>query len=221
MDEIVCLTIGEIGTNCYLFSYSNCLCVVDPANGSQKLIDTINEVCQRQNLHFESVFLTHGHLDHLAGITKLKQNFPEIKIYISKNDSRCLGEGSYRFQYDDFARAGMGFFVEHLLPDGKDLPAADVLVEDGELLFNSEWKVISTPGHTKGSVCLYNENRRILFTGDTLMFYAYGRTDLFGGNDLEMAESLQKLRSLDEDIVVYPGHDFSPFKLGQSYVWRM
>ena len=200
MDKIICLTLGQIGTNCYLFSYSGCLCVVDPAEDNSELFDTINDVCSEYKLEFTSIFLTHGHLDHLSGIRQLKKIYPNVKIYISKHDKNYVGKGSYNFQYEIFASGGMGFFVSQMLADKKDLPDADVFFDDGDVLFPDEnfgsWKVIATPGHTKGSCCLYNENRKLIFTGDTLMFYSCGRTDMKDGSNFEMQKSLEKLSLL-------------------------
>jgi glyoxylase-like metal-dependent hydrolase (beta-lactamase superfamily II) len=68
-----------------------------------------------------------------------------------------------------------------------------------------EFDVYHTPGHTKGSVCLrFSSN---LFTGDTLFKGSIGRTDLYGGNAQEMKQSLRFIRSLNEDLTIYPGHD--------------
>lgn len=219
-DKIICLTLGAIETNCYFFSYSDCLCVIDPAICNQQLLHTIDEICIDEKLHFSSVFLTHGHLDHVAGIGELKKKYPDIKVYISKYDSQYLGNGSYDFQYNDFAKSGMGGFVQYVLPDKNDLPCADELFSDGEMLFPS-WQVIATPGHTKGSSCLYNEKKGIVFTGDTLMFNSYGRTDMTGGSDYDMENSLKKIKTLPKDTVVYPGHDIYGFRLSECFLWGL
>ena len=69
---------------------------------------------------------------------------------------------------------------------------------------NTHFSVIETPGHTKGSVCYLING--YLFSGDTLFYKAHGKTDIFGGSDSEIKESLLKLARLDDNIIVYPGH---------------
>ena len=76
-----------------------------------------------------------------------------------------------------------------------------------------EWKVIFTPGHTMGSVCLYNEKDKILISGDTLFYGSWGRTDL-GGSEEMIMKSLKKIQAkVDGKALVYPGHDYYGFAL--------
>jgi glyoxylase-like metal-dependent hydrolase (beta-lactamase superfamily II) len=84
---------------------------------------------------------------------------------------------------------------------------ADRLLKDGEKI--GDFKVISTPGHTPGGLCLYNEKEKIVFTGDTLFAGDYGRTDLPGSSETEMVASLKKLLKLPPETVVYPGHGYT------------
>lgn len=81
---------------------------------------------------------------------------------------------------------------------------ADRLLKDGEQI--GDFKVISTPGHTPGGLCLYNEKEKVVFSGDTLFAGDYGRTDLPGSSEEEMIASLKKLLKLPPETIVYPGH---------------
>ena len=97
-------------------------------------------------------------------------------------------------------------------------PAADTPLKDGMTIFG--WKVIHTPGHTPGSICLYkadggDDGRGILISGDTLFDYGgYGRTDMYGGDEAEIIKSLGRLRrGIPEGTLVYPGHNSFGFKL--------
>ena len=84
-------------------------------------------------------------------------------------------------------------------------PAAVLLNEGNEIVFGNELlRVVHTPGHTPGSICLVGE--RVAFTGDTLFAGGIGRTDFVGGSDREMEVSLQKLMSLPDNLLIYPGH---------------
>ena len=84
------------------------------------------------------------------------------------------------------------------------LPSPDILLNDQDKI--SSFEVLSTPGHTPGSICLLNREEKILFSGDTLFKASIGRTDLQNGNFTQIISSLQKLKKLDEDILVLPGH---------------
>ena len=83
---------------------------------------------------------------------------------------------------------------------------ADIAVEDGDVLNlgESELKIISTPGHTPGGICILTE--KMMFSGDTLFYSGFGRTDLGAGDVTLMAASIDKLYSMERDIQVYPGH---------------
>ncbi len=218
MKDIICLTLGDFEENCYLFAYRDRLCVVDPGDDSSALIHEIDKVCNDNALTFSSVYLTHGHLDHVAGINRLKKIYPDIQIYIGERDKNCLGPGSYNFQYESFSSVGLGGFVKKMLYDEQDLIKPDFCVHDGSYIFG-DWKVIATPGHTRGSTCLYNESRKLLFTGDTMMFYSFGRTDMLGGSETEIYESLNELLKLPSDTIVCPGHENYGFELGKAFLW--
>jgi len=80
------------------------------------------------------------------------------------------------------------------------------------------FKVLYTPGHTEGSVCFWNEEAKVLFSGDTLFYRSHGRTDLLGGDDQKMKASLKSLLNLPDDTTVYPGHG-SNTSIGAERVW--
>ena len=137
----------------------------------------------------------------------------------------------------------MGF--EEFIPSVSNLPAADGVLEDGKTVLDcmaqpgtsfqalseaepqdgfslalkealSDWQIILTPGHTSGSVCFYNKKEKVLISGDTLFYGSWGRTDL-GGSEAEIMKSLRFLReNIDPDTVVFPGHDYCGFKMGDN-----
>ena len=81
----------------------------------------------------------------------------------------------------------------------------------------SAWKIIFTPGHTEGSVCIYNEKEKKLVSGDTMFYHSYGGTDLPGGSDEKMQKSLRLIKKIvSRDALVYPGHDKSGFLFGEN-----
>lgn len=188
------------------------------------------------------VLLTHGHFDHVCGLKHLRRAFPNIPIAIGEADKKFLGKKSA-----DAHKQSLGLLAmdgeEEFLQELSDLPEADFLLKDGDTLdcvFKAEcvagaftgdeapdfeavlnalshWKVIATPGHTKGSVCFYNESEKALISGDTVFYQSYGRTDLPGGSEREMQKSLAKIfEELPKDVLVYPGHGAYGFELGSN-----
>jgi len=188
--------------------------VVDPAackySGDQnKIIDYLHD----KKLDSKAIILTHSHFDHITGIAQLKQAFPNAKIAIHKDEMSELinppgpmGESVIRF-----------FGSMELIQAVADQPPADIALYDGATLDSvtgpglgaENWKVISTPGHTPGSICLYNQKENTLISGDTIFAYGgYGRTDMAGGDEAQIMHSLAMLReTIPSGTHVYPGHD--------------
>jgi hydroxyacylglutathione hydrolase len=130
------------------------------------------------NLKIELILNTHCHGDHTAGNTKLKE-LTGAKIIIHALDASNNVHPDMRL-------------------DG------DTTLNIGEIVF----KVIHTPGHTPGGICLYAEGN--LFTGDTLFVGDSGRTDLAGGHRPTLGASIRRLMQLPDDTIVWPGHDYGP-----------
>lgn len=192
--KIYHLVLGEYQTNCYCVtaddSAKDCL-VVDTGLSPQPLIDHL----QKSELDPVAVVYTHGHLDHTFGAKALRENWPDIKIAIHKNDADMLTDT------DKNLSAVMGTPLE--------FSAADIILNDGdEVEFAGvKLKVIHTPGHTPGGICLYSENEDLLFAGDTLFADSVGRTDVPGGDhDLLITSIKTKLFVLPDETVVYTGH---------------
>lgn len=170
-----------------------------------------------------AVVLTHGHFDHVSGLPALKNCFPDIPVVIHKNDREMIGFASADVQSRCLAQMGLNQF----LPAVSNLPEPSGFLDDGKTLCDcipldsefdelKKWKVIHTPGHTPGSVCLYNEADRCLVSGDTLFYHSFGRTDLYGGNESDIYRSLDKLRSVIKgDTLVYPGHEYYGFRFDE------
>ena len=127
------------------------------------------------------IIITHCHFDHIGALAPLHDRYPSARIAF--------------FKYTAYAKNGCVF------------PEPDILLRDGDTI--GPFTVLFTPGHTKGSICLYSEKDKVLYSGDTLFRHSYGRTDLPGGSDEQMAHSLKRLLHMDPDITVYPGHDES------------
>jgi hydroxyacylglutathione hydrolase len=156
------------------------------------------------------IALTHGHVDHLAALGKLRDSYAargyKLPIAINPADRRFLGTGGRETHRENLEFLGLdelGFFGV----DGDELPKADVRLKEGDKVFNMDLTVLETPGHTPGSVCFYAEKEGILFSGDTLFFDGVGRSDLPGGSDKKLRESIQKkIATLPPETRVFPGH---------------
>ena len=158
--------------------------------------DRIWEELKNNNATLKYVLLTHGHFDHIAGIRPdmgISANHSTPQIVMNEKDLGWLKNAN---KY--LPMFGMPEIT---------IPTIDIFVKDGDILKlgNTEIKVIETPGHTQGGVCyLVNDN---LFSGDTIFRESVGRCDLEGGNFNQIVESIEnKVFTLPEDILIYPGH---------------
>ena len=157
--------------------------------------DSVYKEIQKDGLNLKYILNTHGHFDHISG-EKEAQDKANIPVYIHEND---------KFLVDSLEMA----LVSHGFPVVKPPEITGYIDESSYLkIGNIPIKVIETPGHSKGSVCFLAQNS--LFSGDTLFLESIGRTDLIGGDFEEIKNSvLNKLLTLPEDTIVYPGHDDS------------
>jgi glyoxylase-like metal-dependent hydrolase (beta-lactamase superfamily II) len=195
--EIDRLILGAYETNCYLMrsnkTANDCM-VVDPGLEVEQLLD----FTKRHKLNPAAVVLTHGHIDHIGGVAELRENYPDVKVYIHKLDAEMLENG-----YSNLSAMMGGAF---------STKPADFLLEDGCVIEQAGVKlqVLHTPGHTPGGICLYSKNEGIVFTDDTLFAESIGRTDFPGGSLEQLLKSVrEKLFALPGDTIVYPGHGTS------------
>ena len=184
---------NEFSANTYVVGEKGGRCVViDLGSTQNRVIDYIKE-------NFTScsgIILTHGHFDHIRGIKKFLETF-SCTVFIHEKDVELLEDpklnGSHYMDAKDFSLKINNIYY---------------LDDEDEIDFHNGYifKVISTPFHTDGSVCLLCEKEHALFTGDTLFKDSIGRTDLPRGNSKLINESLSKLLNLDDSLKVYPGH---------------
>lgn len=176
---------GVNAANCYIVfdEETRDAIVLDPGGDA----DDIYKALKQFGATVKYIVLTHGHFDHTEGVEELK-SIVGAPVAIGEEDNKMFLKGEKYYGP---------------LPQG----GADILLKNGDTLkFGSHtMKVISTPGHTPGGICLLVEND--IFTGDTLFAGSIGRTDLAGGNYDTIMQSLKsKLMTLSDTVAVHPGH---------------
>ena len=167
--------------------------VVDPGFGSPEETQAVLGCIRDKGLRPEAALVTHGHFDHIGGASELQRLFG-IPVYMSDRDWPVI---------EFFKRAAkFGWFIP-------DTSFSSTPVTDGQIIEAAgfRFRVITTPGHSPGGVCYYEESENTVFTGDTLFAGAIGRTDLKDGDyDSLIRSIMEKLMSLPGDAVIYPGH---------------
>ena len=193
--KIKCFTVGLFQTNMYILSnaYNEAL-IVDPACQTPAEQQAVSRYIEQEKLRVCALIATHGHLDHLWGAAWASEQF-QMPLLIHSNDMP-LAEAMQQ-QYDMF---GMRAKAQ---PFPMDNLQSSVCNLQSKIC---NFHLLSTPGHTQGSVCLYWPDEHLLLSGDTLFCCGYGRTDLPGGNMGQLMQSLDSLFALPADTRVFPGH---------------
>lgn len=190
--EIKSFVLGMVSTNCYLIvnKATDEVLIVDPADEAYRISRAIDEKGWKP----VAVLLTHGHFDHIMAVNDLKDKY-QVPVYAHVDEEDVLNEVSLNMS----SMIGRTFCAK-----------ADYLVRDGQELQLAGLKLIvfHTPGHTKGSVCYYLPEEKVLMSGDTLFHCSVGRTDFPTGSMRQLVRSVkEKLFVLPDDVTVYPGHD--------------
>lgn len=185
--------LGPIQTNCYIISdeLGNCL-IMDPGEESGRIINKVKS----KELTPVAILLTHAHFDHIGAVDSIRDRYT-IPVYIHEEEQDWLSDprlnGSAKYQG---------------LPDVRIRKADKLISDEGMMTVGPfEFEVRHTPGHSPGSVSYIFGPSRFAVVGDTLFQQGVGRTDLPGGNTGVLLTSIHdKLLSLDDDFIIYPGH---------------
>ena len=184
--KIQTIPVGQLMTNCYLVcdEQAKVCAVVDPGDEAGRIIGAV----ERSGCELRYVLLTHGHYDHFTGLTGLLEKY-DVPVYIHPADAEEGRNNPWSLKFPRLDDAHQRWYGE-----GDTLTLGSLIIH-----------VLSTPGHSKGSVCLVVEDA--ILAGDTLFYGSCGRTDFPGGDYKEMLLSLARLARLEGNYRVYPGHD--------------
>lgn len=186
------MQVGPLGTNCYIFGDDKTrdVVVIDPGGHPRQILDTIRNL--RANV--TGIIVTHAHFDHVMGVEMLKRS-TKAPLYVGENE---------RSMYESMEKQGETFGIavpplpdpEHWLKEGDE-------VKVGHLALH----VLNVPGHSPGSIALYEPENDVVFVGDVLMRGTIGRTDFPGCSLAELLRSIRgKLFTLPDATQVYSGH---------------
>ncbi|MGI5902048.1 MAG: MBL fold metallo-hydrolase [Desulfitobacteriia bacterium] len=180
-----------MGANCYLVSCEKTgkAILVDPGAGSRQIFDWV----KKSKKDVQYIVLTHGHYDHIGAVEDLRKKLG-VQVAIHKEDAEMLVDPQKNLSFF----SGLNLSLEE----------AEIILEDNQILEVGEMKikVIHTPGHTPGGICLLTPEG--LISGDTLFDCSIGRADFPGGNLTTLVNSIkERLLVLDDDVRVFPGHE--------------
>jgi len=192
--EIKRFTSRMLGANTYVVYDNEQGIIIDPCTK----VHIVKEFCDKNNIKIDKILLTHCHIDHILYVNEYVQQFSaKSAIHIDGN----------KYMMDKELNGSRLFGMN------KTFKSADILLNDGDFVSIGEFsaKILATPGHSPGSIAIFADN--FLVSGDTLFNMSIGRSDLPGGNQIDLGRSLVKLMALPDDTIIYPGHGtFSTIK---------
>ncbi len=183
---VSCLEVGPYATNVYLLHRGSEVLIIDPGGEGERIREALPSPPAKI-----SVFLTHGHADHWAGLSVLLQTYPEIELLYPIGDERMI------------CNPPLGF-LEYLGGRPIQLQGRAIQEPTTVQVDNLKFSVLDTPGHSPGHLVLYGEG--VLFSGDLIFHGGVGRTDLPGGSLLKLSSSLKRVFVLPPQTLLCPGH---------------
>lgn len=182
MKKVKKLVLGNLQTNTYILEENNHCIIIDPASNPKRILENVKD------LVVDGIVLTHGHFDHIKAVDRLVKEL-KCDVFISEYDEALLRDSS----------KNMSIFEEPFTVQSK-VKHFNSITNIGPFQF----KVMEASGHTKGSVLIMIEN--IMFCGDVLFKEGIGRCDLFSGSLNQMKATLNEIKKINQDYILYSGH---------------
>jgi len=203
--KVKIFVVNPFEMNCYLYynEKSKEGIIIDPGASDDSEKKLITGFLKENGVNLKHIINTHGHIDHILGNKWAKDTF-QVPVMMHKKDLEFLQRGK-----EQAAQFGLSF---------PELPQPDVFLEENDIVEfdDCSLKVLHTPGHSPGGICLVDERERIIFAGDTIFRNSIGRTDLQGGDIDELLASINnKLFKYNDDYTIYPGH-YEPTTIGEE-----
>jgi hydroxyacylglutathione hydrolase len=185
--KIYKLTLGQLAANCYIVKLKSISFIIDPGAEATAIIRFL----ESNSIRPDMIVNTHGHFDHIGAVEEILKKY-RIPFYIDPDEEETV---------QDPLRNGSSFFGKNNL----SLKTYNLINADDIKYFSRNGiNIIKTPGHSPGSITLRIENT--LFTGDLIFKGSIGRTDLVGGDIKQMKDSLLKIKRMDKNFIIKPGH---------------
>lgn len=191
--QIVHLVVGPVQTNCYLVMNQKTkeTIIVDPGAEADRIVSALTKMQAKP----VAILLTHGHFDHAGAAASLAEKYG-LLVYAHEKEAETLADSRINLS-GSMAGGAVTYHADIFLKDEQEIDLAGFHI-----------RVLFTPGHTPGGCCYYFPREDIVFSGDSLFCGSIGRTDFPGGSARLLVESVRnKLMTLPENTIVYPGHD--------------
>jgi len=188
--NVYAVVVGAIRENCFILaSDAKNAAIIDPGDDAH----LIEELLAENGLTVKMILLTHGHFDHIGAVKEIAEKW-NAPVYAAQKEEKLLSSAQLNRagnRYGDAERFNV---------------TADYWLQDGDKITLDELEitVMSTPGHSAGSLCYFCGD--YMFSGDTLFAGDVGRCDLYSGNFAAMLKSMEKLRKIEKNYQVLPGH---------------
>jgi len=197
------LRVGPLGVNAYIIVSEAASVLVDPGDDPEATLPFLDS----SGIVPSMIVATHGHLDHTAALPTLlaawRARGLEVPLAASSADASYFGELAESTNKRLFASTGG---LDYYDAYWKGMPEVSLFLEDGDIVPGTALRVIRTPGHSPGSLCLYDKGEGTLISGDTLFRDGVGRTDFPDSNPALLEDSLARILALPPDTRVLPGH---------------
>ncbi len=190
---IECVPVGRLETNCYVVcdEQTKIGAVIDPGVFNEAVKSAIERSGMKE---LKYILCTHGHFDHICGVSKIKKAYPDARVCIGKKDVSYLADG----------RLAMAtIFKMDFEPCSADVEFSG---GDGFSIGDTKVEVVDAPGHTPGGVLYVLKDQKVIFTGDTLFRGSVGNTGFEGGDAFALMRTLDMMKSFTDDYVIYTGH---------------